>query len=86
VLVSAWLARRGTRPVGLDNSAAQLTTARQFQDRFGLRFPIVLASVENAPFADAHLTWPSRSAVPHLVRSLRLDPRGGPGCWAQAVS
>jgi len=25
--VSAWLARRGARPVGLDNSAAQLATA-----------------------------------------------------------
>jgi len=37
--VSAWLARRGARPVGLDNSAAQLATARQLQDRFGLRYP-----------------------------------------------
>src|ERR1700744_4853712 len=35
--VSSWLARRGARPVGLDNSAAQLATARQLQDRFGLR-------------------------------------------------
>jgi 2-polyprenyl-3-methyl-5-hydroxy-6-metoxy-1,4-benzoquinol methylase len=26
--VSAWLARRGGRPVGLDNSEAQLRTAR----------------------------------------------------------
>ena len=42
--VSAWLARRGARPVGLDNSAAQLTTARQLQDRFGLRFPLVHVS------------------------------------------
>jgi len=31
--VSAWLARRGARPVGLDNSAAQLATARQLQKR-----------------------------------------------------
>ena len=38
--ISAWLARRGARPVGLDNSAAQLATARQLQDRFGLRFPL----------------------------------------------
>jgi SAM-dependent methyltransferase len=52
--VSAWLARRGTRPVGLDNSAAQLATARQLQDRFGLWFPLVYASAEHAPFADAH--------------------------------
>jgi SAM-dependent methyltransferase len=51
--VSAWLARRGARPVGLDNSAAQLATARALQDRFGLRFPLVHASAEQAPFADA---------------------------------
>ena len=29
--VSAWLARRGARPIGLENSAAQLTTARELQ-------------------------------------------------------
>jgi SAM-dependent methyltransferase len=51
--VSAWLARRGARPVGLDNSAAQLATARQLQGRFGLRFPLIHASAEQAPFADA---------------------------------
>jgi SAM-dependent methyltransferase len=50
--VSAWLARRGARPVGLDNSAAQLATARQLQDRFGLRFPLIHASAEQAPFDD----------------------------------
>ena len=51
--VSSWLARRGARPVGLDNSAAQLATARRLQDRFGLRFPLVHASAEQVPFADA---------------------------------
>ena len=51
--VSAWLARRGARPVGLDNSAAQLTTARQLQDRFGLRYPLIHASAEQAPLAGA---------------------------------
>src|SRR5436305_14955799 len=34
--VSAWLARRGARPVGIDNSRAQLETARRFQREFGL--------------------------------------------------
>jgi SAM-dependent methyltransferase len=51
--VSAWLARRGARPVGLDNSAAQLATAAALQDRFGLPFPLVHASAEQVPFADA---------------------------------
>jgi SAM-dependent methyltransferase len=51
--VSAWLARRGARPVGLDNSAAQLATAAALQDDFGLRFPLIWASAEQVPFADA---------------------------------
>src|SRR6202035_4055435 len=48
--VSAWLARRGARPVGLDNSAAQLATAAALQDRFGLRFPLIQGSAEKVPF------------------------------------
>jgi SAM-dependent methyltransferase len=50
--VSAWLARRGARPVGLDNSARQLATARAFQAEFGVRYPLVHADAERAPFAD----------------------------------
>jgi SAM-dependent methyltransferase len=51
--VCAWLARRGARPVGVDNSAAQLATAAALQDRFRLRFPLIQASAEQAPFTDA---------------------------------
>ena len=50
--VSAWLARRGARPVGLDISPAQLATARELQERFALRYPLLHASAEHAPFAD----------------------------------
>jgi SAM-dependent methyltransferase len=50
--ISAWLARAGARPVGLDNSAAQLATAAALQQRFGLRFPLIQASAEQAPFQD----------------------------------
>jgi SAM-dependent methyltransferase len=39
--VSAWLARRGARPVGIDNSEAQLETAKRLQREFGLEFPLV---------------------------------------------
>ena len=39
--VSAWLGRRGARPVGIDNSPAQLNTARAFQREFGLEFPLL---------------------------------------------
>src|SRR5215212_7904360 len=37
--VSAWLVRRGARPVGIDNSPKQLETARALQTEFGLEFP-----------------------------------------------
>ncbi|MBK9179355.1 MAG: methyltransferase domain-containing protein [Acidimicrobiales bacterium] len=47
--VSAWLARRGARTVGLDGSSAQLATAARLQARHGLRFPLVHADAERAP-------------------------------------
>jgi SAM-dependent methyltransferase len=47
--VSAWLARRGAAPVGVDPSGGQLTIARQFQAEFGLSFPLVRASGEHVP-------------------------------------
>jgi SAM-dependent methyltransferase len=51
--VSAWAARAGARPVGLDNSARQLATARRMQQEFGLVFPLVQADAERVPLADA---------------------------------
>jgi SAM-dependent methyltransferase len=51
--VSSWLSRRGARPIGLDDSARQLATARMFQDEFGIRFPLVHADAERAPLRDA---------------------------------
>ena len=68
--VSAWLARRGARPVGLDNSAAQLATASQLQDRFSLRFPLVHASAEQPPFADASFDL----AISEYGASIWCDP------------
>lgn len=40
---SAWLARRGARPVGVDVTPAQLETARRLQREHGLAFPLVEA-------------------------------------------
>src|ERR1044071_2376331 len=45
--VSAWLARRGARPVGIDNSPEQLATARRMQADPGLHFPLHLRSEEH---------------------------------------
>jgi SAM-dependent methyltransferase len=50
---SAWLARRGARPVGVDLSERQLATARSLQTEHGLDFPLVHASAEAVPLADA---------------------------------
>ncbi len=50
---SAWLARRGAAPVGVDVTQAQLETARRLQREHGLEFPLVQASAELVPLADA---------------------------------
>jgi len=46
---SAWLGRRGARPVGVDVSARQLAIARRLQGEFGLRFPLIQADAERVP-------------------------------------
>lgn len=50
---SAWMARRGARPVGIDNSPVQLANARRFMAEFGPAFPLVHASAEAVPLRDA---------------------------------
>ena len=50
---SAWLAKRGARPVGVDPTAAQLATAREMQQVFDLHFPLVEAVAESVPLPDA---------------------------------
>ena len=47
--LSAWLARRGARPVGVDLTAAQLETAARCQRRFGPVFPLVEADAGAVP-------------------------------------
>lgn len=51
--VSAWMARRGARPVGVDPTPAQLDTAREMQREFGLEFPLIEAVGEDVPLPDA---------------------------------
>ena len=51
--VSAWMARRGARPVGIDNSPRQLETATRMQREHGLDFPLLLGNAEQVPYPDA---------------------------------
>lgn len=50
---SAWLARRGARVVGIDNSPRQLESARGFQREYGLDFRLILGNAEDVPLPDA---------------------------------
>jgi SAM-dependent methyltransferase len=50
---SAWLAKRGARPVGVDPTPAQLATARAMQEEHGLAFPLIEAAAESVPVPDA---------------------------------
>lgn len=50
---SAWFARRGARPVGVDVTPAQLETARRLQAETGIEFPLVEANAEDVPLPDA---------------------------------
>jgi SAM-dependent methyltransferase len=49
---SAWLAKLGARPVGLDITPAQLETARRMMAETGIEFPLVEASAEDVPLPD----------------------------------
>jgi SAM-dependent methyltransferase len=68
--VSAWLARAGARPVGLDLSREQLATARAMQAEFGLGFPLVLGDAEQVPFGDGTFDF----AISDYGASLWCDP------------
>jgi SAM-dependent methyltransferase len=67
---SAWLARRGARPVGVDVTPAQLDTARRCQERFGLSFPLVEADAADVPLPPAGFDL----AVSEYGASLWCDP------------
>ena len=50
--ISAWIARAGGQPVGLDPTAEQLATAANLQNDFDVHFPLVMGAAEMLPFAD----------------------------------
>ena len=68
--VSAWLSRRGARPVGLDNSPVQLANARGFQADFDLRFPLIHGDAERTPFPDERFDY----AISEYGAAIWCDP------------
>jgi SAM-dependent methyltransferase len=67
---SAWLAKRGARPVGVDPTPAQLATARRMQAETGIEFPLVEAAGESVPLPDASFDL----ALSEYGASLWADP------------
>ncbi|MBV9542824.1 MAG: class I SAM-dependent methyltransferase [Chloroflexi bacterium] len=68
--LSAWLARRGARPVGVDPTPAQLATARRCQRELGLAFPLIQAPAEQVPLPAAAFDL----AVSEYGASIWADP------------
>jgi SAM-dependent methyltransferase len=67
---SAWLARRGARPVGVDPTPAQLATAHRMQSETGIEFPLVDGVAEDVPLPDASFDL----AVSEYGASIWADP------------
>ena len=68
--VSAWVARRGARVVGIDNSERQLETARRLQKEHGLEFPLIHGNAERVPYPDATFDF----AISEYGACLWADP------------
>ena len=68
--ISAWLTRRNGRPVGIDNSPAQLKTAAIFQEQFEVRFPLIHGDAEQLPFRDESFDF----AISEYGAAIWCDP------------
>jgi len=68
--VSAWLARLGARPVGIDNSDKQLETARRLQAEHDLHFPLIHGIAEAVPYPDASFDF----AISEYGAAIWADP------------
>jgi SAM-dependent methyltransferase len=68
--VSSWLTRRGAKVVGIDNSEAQLATARRLQLQHGVDFPLIHGNAEEVPYPNASFDF----AVSEYGACLWADP------------
>jgi SAM-dependent methyltransferase len=69
--ISAWLSRRGVRVVGIDNSEAQLDTARRLQRQYGLDFPLIHCGAEEIAYPDESFDF----AISEYGACLWADPQ-----------
>ena len=67
---SAWLAKLGARPVGVDVTPAQLATARRMMAKTGIEFPLIEADAAETGLPDASFDL----VVSEYGASIWVDP------------
>lgn len=68
--VSAWMARRGARVVGIDNSERQLDTARRLAAEHGIELELIHGNAESVPYPDASFDF----AISEYGAAIWADP------------
>ena len=68
--VSSWMARRGARVIGIDNSERQLETARRFSAEHGVDLTLHHGNAETVPYPDDHFDF----AISEYGAAIWCDP------------
>jgi SAM-dependent methyltransferase len=68
--VSGWMARRGARVVGIDNSAKQLATARRLAAAHGVALTLIHGNAEILPYPDSSFDF----AISEYGAAIWCDP------------
>ena len=68
--VSAWMARRGAKVVGIDNSEGQLATARRLADEHGVELTLIHGNAETVPYPDSSFDF----AISEYGAAIWCDP------------
>jgi len=69
--VSSWMARRGARVVGIDNSAQQLQTARRLAAEHAVALTLLHGNAEAVPYPDQSFDF----AISEYGAAIWCDPR-----------
>lgn len=68
--VSSWMARRGARVVGIDNSESQLATARRIAGEHGVEVELIHGIAEDVPYPDESFDF----AISEYGAAIWADP------------